>query len=101
MDRAARDRVIVSRAMTIEAAPPRSGVDKALVAASVERSPIVAVVRHHDRAEAARQARAFLSSALELVEITFTVPSEPGEYPYVCSFPAHYVAGMRGVLVVQ
>jgi azurin len=34
-------------------------------------------------------------------EITFTVPSEAGEYPYVCSFPAHYVAGMRGVLVVQ
>jgi 2-dehydro-3-deoxyphosphogluconate aldolase/(4S)-4-hydroxy-2-oxoglutarate aldolase len=64
--------------MTIEAAPPRSGVDKALVAASVARSPIIAVVRHHDRAEAARQARAFLASDLELVEITFTVPDAPG-----------------------
>lgn len=34
-------------------------------------------------------------------EITFTAPTEPGEYPFVCSFPAHYVAGMHGVLVVK
>ncbi|HRE82401.1 MAG TPA: plastocyanin/azurin family copper-binding protein, partial [Opitutaceae bacterium] len=34
-------------------------------------------------------------------EITFKVPSEPGDYPYVCSFPAHAMAGMKGVLVVK
>lgn len=34
-------------------------------------------------------------------EITFTAPTEPGEYAFVCSFPAHYVAGMHGVLVVK
>lgn len=34
-------------------------------------------------------------------EITFTLPAEAGEYPFVCSFPAHYIAGMRGVIVVQ
>lgn len=34
-------------------------------------------------------------------EISFTAPSEPGDYPYVCSFPAHTMAGMRGVLVVK
>lgn len=45
------------------------------VAASVERAPIVAVVRHRDQAEAARQARSFLGGGLELVEITFTVPN--------------------------
>ena len=33
--------------------------------------------------------------------ITFTAPSEPGEYPFLCTFPAHYLAGMKGVLVVQ
>jgi azurin len=33
--------------------------------------------------------------------ISFQVPSEPGEYPYLCSFPAHFVAGMKGVLVVR
>ena len=34
-------------------------------------------------------------------EITFTAPSEPGEYPYICTFPGHFAAGMKGVLVVQ
>jgi azurin len=24
-----------------------------------------------------------------------------GEYPYVCSFPAHYAVGMKGVLIVK
>lgn len=34
-------------------------------------------------------------------EVTFTAPTEPGEYTYLCSFPAHYVSGMHGVLVVK
>lgn len=34
-------------------------------------------------------------------EVSFTVPSEVGDYPYICSFPAHAMAGMRGVLVVK
>ena len=34
-------------------------------------------------------------------EITFTAPTEPGEYIYLCSFPAHYVSGMKGLLVVK
>jgi 2-dehydro-3-deoxyphosphogluconate aldolase/(4S)-4-hydroxy-2-oxoglutarate aldolase len=44
------------------------------VAAGVHRSPIIAVVRHRDAAEAARQARLFVAAGLELIEITFTVP---------------------------
>jgi azurin len=36
----------------------------------------------------------------ETVEVTFTAPSEPGEYAYVCTFPGHYVM-MRGTLTVQ
>ena len=32
--------------------------------------------------------------------ITFTAPSEPGEYPYLCSFPGHY-ATMQGVMIVE
>jgi 2-dehydro-3-deoxyphosphogluconate aldolase / (4S)-4-hydroxy-2-oxoglutarate aldolase len=47
---------------------------KQAVATSVARAPIVAVVRHKERAEAARQARAFVAGGLELVEVTFTVP---------------------------
>ncbi len=34
-------------------------------------------------------------------ELVFKAPTEPGEYPYVCTFPAHYLAGMKGVMVVQ
>ncbi len=34
-------------------------------------------------------------------EITFKAPTEPGEYPFVCTFPAHYLSGMKGVLVVN
>lgn len=33
--------------------------------------------------------------------ITFNAPAEPGKYTYVCTFPGHYVAGMKGVLIVQ
>ncbi len=44
------------------------------VAASLARSPIVAVVRTSATEEAARQARTFLDGGIELVEITFTVP---------------------------
>jgi azurin len=34
-------------------------------------------------------------------EVTFKAPTEPGEYEFICSFPAHYVSGMKGVLVVK
>lgn len=47
------------------------------VALSLRRSPVVAVVRTTSYEEAGRQARLFLSSGLELVEITFTVPDAP------------------------
>ena len=32
--------------------------------------------------------------------VTFTVPSSPGRYEFVCSFPGHFQVGMRGVLIV-
>jgi azurin len=32
--------------------------------------------------------------------VTFTAPSEPGSYQYVCTFPGHFGAGMKGVLVI-
>lgn len=33
--------------------------------------------------------------------VTFTAPTTPGRYEYLCSFPGHYQVGMRGVLIVQ
>jgi azurin len=34
-------------------------------------------------------------------QVTFKAPTEPGEYVFLCSFPAHYQVGMKGVLVVK
>lgn len=68
-------------------------------------------------AEAAAQARAtdFIPPAMknqviaatalagpgETVEVTFKVPTAAGSYPYLCTFPGHFAAGMRGTLVVK
>ena len=35
----------------------------------------------------------------EVVTVAFTAPV-PGEYPFLCTFPGHYVAGMHGQMVV-
>jgi 2-dehydro-3-deoxyphosphogluconate aldolase/(4S)-4-hydroxy-2-oxoglutarate aldolase len=47
------------------------------VAISLRRAPVIGVVRTSSFEEAARQARLFADSGIELVEITFTVPDAP------------------------
>jgi len=47
---------------------------KSTVAESLARAPIIAVVRHPDRAVATGQALAFMRHGLEMIEVTFTVP---------------------------
>jgi azurin len=42
-----------------------------------------------------------LAGPTETVETTFKVPAKPGSYPYMCTFPGHYAAGMKGTLVVK
>jgi len=37
----------------------------------------------------------------ESASVTFTAPTTPGSYPFLCSFPAHCSAGMNGALVVK
>jgi azurin len=34
-------------------------------------------------------------------EADFTAPTAPGDYPYLCTFPAHYQTGMKGILTVK
>jgi azurin len=34
-------------------------------------------------------------------EVTFVAPTEPGDYPFLCSFPGHCLVGMKGVLMVK
>lgn len=42
-----------------------------------------------------------LAGAGETVEVTFKVPTTPGTLPYLCTFPGHFAAGMRGTLVIK
>lgn len=54
---------------------------------------------------ASRKADILAATALagpgETVEVTFKAPAKAGTYPYVCSFPGHFAAGMRGDLIVK
>ncbi len=34
-------------------------------------------------------------------EVEFNAPTAPGDYVYLCTFPAHYQVGMRGTLTVK
>ena len=34
-------------------------------------------------------------------EVKFKAPTQPGEYTFLCSFPAHFQVGMKGVLIVK
>lgn len=46
-------------------------------------------------------AKTALAGPGEFVQVTFTVPETPGDYPFLCTFAGHYQAGMKGTLVVQ
>ena len=37
----------------------------------------------------------------ETTEVTFKVPTAPGVYTFICTFPGHFVAGMKGTLTVK
>lgn len=36
----------------------------------------------------------------ETVEVTFTAPEEAGDYPYICTYPGHYMM-MQGTMTVE
>jgi azurin len=61
--------------------------------------------RDTDYVPAARKADVLASTALagpgETVEVTFKVPAAAGTYPYLCTFPGHFAAGMKGDIVVK
>ena len=46
-------------------------------------------------------AKTSLAGPGETVKVTFTAPSEPGRYPYLCTFPGHLMAGMKGLMTVK
>lgn len=42
-----------------------------------------------------------LAAGGETMEVTFTAPEKPGEYEFICTFPGHYSAGMKGTFTVK
>jgi azurin len=54
---------------------------------------------------AAMQAQVIAASKLagngETVEVSFKAPAKAGSYPFLCTFPGHFQAGMKGTLVVK
>ena len=46
-------------------------------------------------------AKTALAGPGERVQVTFTVPTTAGEYPFLCTFAGHYQAGMKGTLIVS
>ena len=37
----------------------------------------------------------------ETSDVTFTAPTKPGKYDYLCTFPGHFSQGMHGTLTVK
>jgi azurin len=64
-----------------------------------------AMARDTDFIPPKRKAQVLASSVLigpgERAEITFTAPKVAGKYPYICTFPGHFAAGMAGDLFVK
>jgi azurin len=52
-------------------------------------------------AKASVLAATALAGAGETVEVMFKVPAKPATYPFVCTFPGHYAAGMHGTIVAK
>jgi azurin len=78
-----------------------------LVAASVEIQPFLVAAAEavtSDYVPAAQKAQIIAATKLlgpkERDTVTFTAPTTPGRYEFLCTFPGHYQVGMRGVLIV-
>ncbi|WP_395086164.1 plastocyanin/azurin family copper-binding protein [Gracilimonas sp.] len=35
------------------------------------------------------------------LKLPLQLPEQTGDYPFICSFPGHYAAGMQGTLKVE
>ena len=64
-----------------------------------------AAARATDFIPAALKAQVLANTGLagngETVEVTFTAPKAPGVYAFICTFPGHFLAGMKGTLTVK
>ena len=73
--------------------------DKGSVATRVGRAGGQAVDNEYIPEDDAVLAHTALAGPGETVTVTFTAPSDPGEYKYLCTYPGHY-ASMQGTMQV-
>jgi azurin len=77
----------------------KAGVD------AVEFNKAAFGARETDYVPAALRDQIIAATALvgpgETAEVTVKVPTQPGRYTYLCTFPGHFALGMRGVLIVK
>jgi azurin len=59
-----------------------------------------ALARHYVPESADILCHARVLDPQKTTTIHFTAPAQPGQYPYICTFPGHW-AVMRGVLIVE
>jgi azurin len=78
-----------------------------LVASGLDIQPFLVAAAEavtSDYVPAAQQAQIIAATKLlgpkERDTVTFTAPTAPGRYEFLCTFPGHYQVGMRGVLIV-
>ncbi len=78
-----------------------------LLAATVDIQPFLVAAAEAvttDYVPAAQKAQVIAATKLlgpkESDTVTFTAPTTPGRYEFLCTFPGHYQVGMRGVLIV-
>jgi azurin len=72
----------------------KKGTEAKVALAGMEKAPDAGYVVPSDDVLAFTP----LASPQKTAEVTFTAPA-PGDYPYICTFPGHYVV-MKGVLTV-
>jgi azurin len=74
----------------------KTGTEASVAAAGLKRGDKAGYVDVMDRDMLAFTP---LAKPGETTEATFTAPSDPGTYPYICTMPGHYMM-MKGVLTV-
>lgn len=78
----------------------KAGTDAAAFSAAAAAAGAAAEFIPADQ-KAAVVAFTKLIGGKETAEVTFKAPTEKGDYPYVCSFPSHFLLGMKGTLTVK
>jgi azurin len=96
---------LVSKGTLPKAAMAHNFVALKLTAKPLEFANAAAMARATDFIPADMKDQVLAATTLagpgETVEVTFKVPTAPGTYNFLCTFPGHFAAGMRGTIVVK